>query len=64
MLKCQFSHEKYFGLFEVAMKKLAFVLYFLTWGGWIRSCVEKDLPVFPIVMGMDPESFVQFLACS
>lgn len=58
MLKCRFSYEKYSGLFEVVMKKSAFVLYFFTRGGWIRPCVEKDLPVFPIVMGMDLESFV------
>lgn len=58
MLKCWFSYEKYSGHFEVVMKKLAFVLLFFTRGGWIRPCVEKDLLVFPIVMGMDPESFV------
>lgn len=58
MLKCRFSYEKYFGFFEFAMKKLAFVLHFFTWGGWIRLF---SLPVFPIVMGMDLESFVPYL---
>jgi len=60
MLKSQFSYGKYFGLSEVAVRKLAFVLHFFTRGGWIRPCVETDLPVFPIVVGMDPESFVRY----
>lgn len=37
------------------MKKFAFLLYFF-YPEWVDpSMCGKDLPVFPIVMGMDPE---------
>lgn len=60
MLKCQFCYEKYFGFFLSCYEKVGICSVLFTQGGWICLPVEKDLPVFPIVMGKDPESFVHY----
>lgn len=52
-----FSYEKYFGLLEVTTKNWHLFCTFLPRVGGSTMC-GKDLPVFPIVMRMDPESFV------